>query len=91
MIKYDKAICYSGFREGQAPGIKYPDYEKHKIEHDTIMEELNSFVKQLPDFEENLFERELIRILDTSLIDHIIKEDTKITDWEKINLAINKK
>lgn len=71
--------------------IKYPDYEKHKIEHDTIMEELNSFVKQLPDFEENLFERELIRILDTSLIDHIIKEDTKITDWEKINLTINKK
>ena len=30
MIKYDKAICYSGFRQGQAPGIKYPDYEEVK-------------------------------------------------------------
>ncbi|HNX13070.1 MAG TPA: glycosyl hydrolase family 17 protein [Paludibacteraceae bacterium] len=30
MINYDKAICYSGFREGQAPGIKYPDYEEVK-------------------------------------------------------------
>ena len=30
MINYDKAICYSGFRKGQAPGIKYPDYEEVK-------------------------------------------------------------
>lgn len=30
MINYDKAICYSGFRQGQAPGIKYPDYEEVK-------------------------------------------------------------
>lgn len=25
---YERAICYSGFREGQAPGLKYPSYEE---------------------------------------------------------------
>lgn len=30
MIDYGKAICYSGFREGQAPGKKYPSYEEVK-------------------------------------------------------------
>lgn len=27
---YDRAICYSGFRAGQAPGGKYPTYEQIK-------------------------------------------------------------
>lgn len=29
-IKPGRAICYSGFREGQRPGIKYPTYEQVK-------------------------------------------------------------
>lgn len=27
---YDKCICYSGYRNGQAPGVKSPDYEQVK-------------------------------------------------------------
>ena len=27
---YDRAICYSGFRDGQAPGIRYPSYNEIK-------------------------------------------------------------
>lgn len=71
--------------------IKYPDFEKHKMLHGDIMEGINLFVKQLPDFEENLFEKELIRILDITLIQHIINEDRKIITWEKANLDINTK
>lgn len=29
-IAYGRAICYSGYREGQAPGQKYPTYEEVK-------------------------------------------------------------
>ena len=29
-FKYAKAICYSGFREGQAPYHKFPTYQEVK-------------------------------------------------------------
>jgi len=29
-LEYGNAICYSGYREGQCPGIKYPSYEEIK-------------------------------------------------------------
>lgn len=28
LFPYDRAICYSGFREGQQPGTRYPTYEQ---------------------------------------------------------------
>jgi exo-beta-1,3-glucanase (GH17 family) len=29
-FKYERAICYSGFRQGQSPGGRYPSYEEVK-------------------------------------------------------------
>ena len=50
------------------------------------MESINDFVKNLSNFDENLFEKELVKIIDITFIYHILKEDKKITIWEKNNL-----
>lgn len=66
--------------------INYPYLEKHKKSHKYIMESINDFVKNLSNFDENLFEKELVKIIDITFIYHILKEDKKITIWEKNNL-----
>ncbi len=66
--------------------INYPYLEKHKKSHKYIMDSLNDFVKNLLNFDEKLFEKELVRIIDMTFIHHVLKEDKKITIWEKNNL-----
>lgn len=66
--------------------ISYPHFEKHKTSHKYIMDSINNFVKELLDLEENLFEREFVRIINITFVQHIINEDRKISNWEKINL-----
>jgi hemerythrin len=36
--------------------INYPKFEEHKILHHDIIEKINTFVKQLPNFDESLDE-----------------------------------
>jgi len=66
--------------------MKYPLVEEHKILHHHIIEKINTFVKQLPNMEESLFEKELAKIIDIALVHHIIQEDRKIIAWSKSNL-----
>jgi hemerythrin len=66
--------------------INYPYLEKHKKSHKYIMENLNDFVKNLSNLDKNLFEKELVKIIDITFVYHVIKEDKKITIWEKNNL-----
>lgn len=66
--------------------INYPYLEKHKKSHKYIMQKLNDFVKNLSNLDKNLFEKELVKIIDITFVYHVIKEDKKITIWEKNNL-----
>ena len=66
--------------------INYPHFEKHKTSHRYIMDSINNFVKELLDLEENMFEREFVRIINITFVHHIINEDKKIINWEKVNL-----
>lgn len=66
--------------------INYPLLEEHKVLHHNIIEKINSFVKQLPNMEESIFEKELAKIIDIALVHHIIQEDRKIIAWSKSNL-----
>ena len=43
------------------------------------------FVKKLPTLNEDLFEKELAKIMNISLVYHIIQEDRKIINWVKTN------
>lgn len=62
--------------------ISYPKYEEHRSLHEDIIENLNSFIKILPTMHIEIFEKELARIIDISLLQHIIQEDRKIIKWK---------
>lgn len=66
--------------------MNYPLLEEHKILHHNIIEKINTFIKQLPNMEESIFEKELAQIIDIALVHHIIQEDRKIIAWSKSNL-----
>ena len=66
--------------------MNYPLLEEHKILHHNIIEKINTFIKQLPNMEESIFEKELAKIIDIALVHHIIQEDRKIIAWSKSNL-----
>ena len=68
--------------------INYPLFEEHKELHHNIIEKINTFVKKLPTMDENIFEKELAKIIDIALVHHIIQEDRKITAWAKSNPKI---
>ena len=53
--------------------------------HSEIILKINDFVKKLPTLNEDLFEKELAKIIDISLVYHIIQEDRKIITWVKSN------
>ena len=63
--------------------INYPKLDEHKIYHKEIIENLNSFIKKLPTMNIEIFEKELARIIDLSLLQHIIQEDRKIVKWKQ--------
>ena len=65
--------------------INYPLFEEHKELHHNIIEKINTFVKKLPTMDENIFEKELAKIIDIALVHHIIQEDRKIISWSKSN------
>ena len=65
--------------------INYPKFEEHKVLHHNIIERINTFVKQLPNLDESLFEKELAKIIDIALVHHIIQEDRKIISWARTN------
>lgn len=65
--------------------IGYPNFEKHKKLHENITQSMNDFLKKLPTLDVELFEKELARLIDIALVQHIIQEDRKIMDFTNIN------
>jgi len=63
--------------------VEYPYLKQHKEIHKKIITDLNEFVKKAPTIEVELFEKELARIIDLALVQHIIQEDRKIITWQQ--------
>jgi hemerythrin len=82
---YDYMKIHFAHEEKFMSEINYPKLDEHKKLHKEIILKINEFVKQLPTMEINDFEKQLAKIIDISLIQHIIKEDKKIIIWEKAN------
>lgn len=53
--------------------------------HNNIANTINDFVKELPSLSEDSFEKELARLIDVTIVHHIIQEDKKIITWLKAN------
>jgi len=58
--------------------IGYPNLEEHKVLHQTIIDQMNSFIKSLPKIKIVEFEKKLLEYMDIWLINHILFEDRKI-------------
>lgn len=65
--------------------IGYPHLKEHQMLHEDIINTINNFVKTLPTLNEDIFEKELAKIIDIALVHHIIQEDRKIIAWKADN------
>lgn len=80
---YDYMKTHFKHEEELMKEADYPQLQEHADIHNKIIESINTFVKQLPTMRIEIFEKELIRIIDIVLIQHIIQEDRKIINWVK--------
>lgn len=71
--------------EDYMESISYPHLESHKKLHETITHSMNDFLKKLPSLNIELFEKELARLIDIALVQHIIQEDRKIIEFANRN------
>ena len=78
---YDYMKTHFNHEEEFMETIKYPKLEEHKKLHEQIIINLNSFIQQLSTLNLELFEKELARLIDILLVQHIIQEDRKIMSW----------
>lgn len=82
---YDYMKTHFSHEEKFMQDINYPKSEEHKKLHREIILKINEFIKQLPTMNISDFEKELAKIIDISLVHHIIQEDRKIIAWERMN------
>lgn len=82
---YDYMKTHFSHEEKFMQDINYPKSEEHKKLHREIILKINEFVKQLPTMNISDFEKELAKIIDISLVHHIIQKDRKIIAWERMN------
>lgn len=80
---YDYMKIHFEHEEAFMEEVKYPKIKEHKELHNRIITIINNFVKELPKLNENIAKKELARIIDIILVQHIIQEDRKIISWEK--------
>ena len=80
---YDYMKSHFKHEEEYMQEVSYPYFTEHKMLHEDIIKTINSFVKSLPTLNEDLFEKELAKIIDIALVHHIIQEDRKIISWIK--------
>lgn len=61
--------------------INYPFFKEHLKLHDLILLQMNDFIKEIPSLKSDIFERKIIEYIDIWLVNHIIHEDQKISNW----------
>ena len=82
---YEYMKTHFSHEEEYMQEINYPQFEIHKDIHNNIVNTINDFIKELPTLSADSFEKELARLIDTTIINHIIQEDKKIIIWLKAN------
>lgn len=79
---YDYMKLHFKNEEKYMKDINYPKLQEHKVLHENIIISLNEFIKNIPNIKIETFEVELAKMIDIVLLQHIIQEDRKITQWE---------
>ncbi len=65
--------------------VDYPFYEQHIKLHENIIGQMNLFIKEIPILAPEIVERKVIEYIDIWLVNHIVYEDQKISNWVKLN------
>lgn len=78
---YDYMQKHFKHEEEYMESISYPDLNEQKSLHSDIIELLNTFVKDILKMNPILVEKEIARIIDIVLVQHIIQEDKKIVRY----------
>ena len=86
---YEYMKTHFSHEEEYMQEINYPQIEIHKELHENIVNTINDFVKELATVSEESFEKELARLIDITIIHHIVQEDKKIITWLKANSSLN--
>ena len=86
---YEYMKVHFSHEEEYMQEINYPQFEIHKELHENIVNTINEFVKELATLSEDSFEKELAKLIDGTIVHHIVQEDKKIISWLKANSSQN--
>lgn len=86
---YEYMKVHFSHEEEYMQEINYPQFEIHKEIHENIVNTINEFVEQLATLSEDSFEKELAKLIDGTIVHHIVQEDKKIISWLKANSSQN--
>ena len=86
---YEYMKVHFSHEEEYMQEINYPQFEIHKEIHENIVNTINEFVKELATLSEDSFEKELAKLIDGTIVHHIVQEDKKIISWLKANSSQN--
>ena len=86
---YEYTKVHFSHEEEYMQEINYPQFEIHKELHENIVNTINEFVKELATLSEDSFEKELAKLIDGTIVHHIVQEDKKIISWLKANSSQN--
>ena len=75
---YEYMKVHFSHEEEYMQEINYPQFEIHKELHENIVNTINEFVKELATLSEDSFEKELAKLIDGTIVHHIVQEDKKI-------------
>jgi hemerythrin len=84
---YDYMKSHFKHEEEYMKSISYPALKEQQVLHAEIIELLNTFVKNILKISPILVEKEIARIIDIILVQHIIQEDRKIINYVKNTTA----
>lgn len=82
---YDYMKVHFKSEEHYMKDIEYPEYEEHKKLHNDIVKSCNELLGEINNMEASLFEKELAKMIDIHIINHILEEDKKIIHWYNVN------
>lgn len=80
---YDFMKKHFKSEESHMRHISYPNYQEHKDIHNQIVQECNELLLSINETDQKLFEKKLALFIDEHIIQHMLKEDKQIVEFEQ--------
>lgn len=87
----DYMKVHFGHEEAYMREIGFPLLEEHQKGHEKIIDAMNHFILEIPNFNLEYIQRSLIGYIDIWLVNHIVHEDQKIACFTKRRTLFDRK